>query len=69
MRAVDGITVGVGRGSLFGLLGVNGAGKSSTFAMMTGLCCIHHVFTNALRVQLLSSNQIVSDVELQATYP
>ena len=34
--AVDHLTFGVKRGECFGLLGVNGAGKTSTFKMLTG---------------------------------
>ena len=34
--AVDQLTFGVKRGECFGLLGVNGAGKTSTFKMLTG---------------------------------
>jgi ABC-2 type transport system ATP-binding protein len=35
--AVKGITFGVNRGEVFGLLGANGAGKSTTFRMLCGL--------------------------------
>ncbi|MFH1279189.1 MAG: ABC transporter ATP-binding protein [Candidatus Eisenbacteria bacterium] len=35
--AVDGVTFSVGRGEIFGLLGANGAGKSTTIRMLTGL--------------------------------
>ena len=35
--AVKGITFQVGRGEVFGLLGANGAGKSTTFRMLCGL--------------------------------
>ena len=34
--AVKGVSFGVKRGEIFALLGVNGAGKSSTFKCMTG---------------------------------
>ncbi|XP_074139691.1 LOW QUALITY PROTEIN: ATP-binding cassette sub-family A member 13 [Sminthopsis crassicaudata] len=34
--AVNDITLGIPRGECFGLLGVNGAGKSTTFKMLTG---------------------------------
>merc|ERR1719158_2472011 len=34
--AVDSLSVGVGRGECFGLLGINGAGKTSTMSMLTG---------------------------------
>jgi len=34
--AVDGVCLGVPAGECFGLLGVNGAGKTSTFQMLTG---------------------------------
>ena len=36
-RAVDGISFKVNRGEIFGLLGANGAGKSTTFRMLCGL--------------------------------
>lgn len=36
VEAVCGLSLGVGRGECFGLLGVNGAGKTSTFKMLTG---------------------------------
>jgi ABC-2 type transport system ATP-binding protein len=35
--AVKGVTFQVGRGEIFGLLGANGAGKSTTFRMLCGL--------------------------------
>ncbi|XP_052743810.1 phospholipid-transporting ATPase ABCA1 [Bicyclus anynana] len=38
-NAVRGIDFSVKRGEVFGLLGVNGAGKSSTFKMLTGVEC------------------------------
>ena len=34
--AVKGITLGIPKGECFGLLGINGAGKSSTLAMLSG---------------------------------
>ena len=36
LRAVDGLSVGIMPGECFGLLGINGAGKTSTFKMLTG---------------------------------
>lgn len=36
-RAVDGLSLAVPRDSVFGVLGANGAGKTSTIAMLTGL--------------------------------
>jgi ABC-2 type transport system ATP-binding protein len=36
-RAVDGVTFDVGRGEIFGFLGANGAGKSTTIRMLCGL--------------------------------
>lgn len=36
-RAVDGVSLRVGRGKFFGFLGPNGAGKSTTIKMLTGL--------------------------------
>ena len=37
LTAVDHLTFGVPKGSLFGFLGANGAGKSTTLKMLTGL--------------------------------
>jgi ABC-type multidrug transport system ATPase subunit len=34
--AVDNLSFGVMKGEVFGLLGVNGAGKSTTFKMLAG---------------------------------
>lgn len=34
--AVDNLSFGVKKGEVFGLLGVNGAGKSTTFRMLAG---------------------------------
>ena len=34
--AVDGLCLGVRRGECFGLLGLSGAGKTSTFKLLTG---------------------------------
>ncbi len=34
--AVDNMSFGVKKGEVFGLLGVNGAGKSTTFKMLSG---------------------------------
>merc|ERR1719415_198505 len=34
--AVDGLSFGVKHGECFGLLGVNGAGKTTSFRMLTG---------------------------------
>ena len=36
-RAVDGVSFDVGRGEVFGFLGANGAGKSTTIRMLCGL--------------------------------
>lgn len=35
-RAVDHLSIGIPPGECFGLLGINGAGKTSTFMMLTG---------------------------------
>ena len=37
VRAVDDITLAIGRGELIGFLGPNGAGKTTTLKMMAGL--------------------------------
>jgi len=36
-KAVDGVTLSVGAGEIFGFLGANGAGKSTTIRMLCGL--------------------------------
>jgi len=35
--AVDGLDLEVGEGEIFGFLGLNGAGKSTTILMLTGM--------------------------------
>lgn len=35
-QALKGISFGLSSGTVFGLLGTNGAGKSTTFKIMTG---------------------------------
>ncbi|CAI5650790.1 unnamed protein product [Oreochromis niloticus] len=40
--AVDGLCLGIPRSECFGLLGVNGAGKTSTFRMLTGDTPVTH---------------------------
>lgn len=37
LRAVDGLSLSVPRGSIYGFLGRNGAGKTSTLKMLLGL--------------------------------
>jgi len=37
VMAVDGLSLGIGRGEVFGLLGPNGSGKSTTIKMLLGL--------------------------------
>ncbi len=37
LRALRGLWLGVGEGECFGLLGVNGAGKTTAFRLLTGL--------------------------------
>ncbi|XP_072142375.1 uncharacterized protein [Dermacentor andersoni] len=52
LEAVKGINLALRRGECFGLLGVNGAGKSTTFQMLAGL------------VDLSSGDAYMSDVRL-----
>src|SRR3954468_6234483 len=47
-RAVDGVSFSIARGSITGLLGGNGAGKTSTIAMIMGL-----VLPTAGRIRVL----------------
>ncbi|XP_037401356.1 phospholipid-transporting ATPase ABCA1 isoform X2 [Pygocentrus nattereri] len=60
--AVNQLCLGIPRGECFGLLGVNGAGKTSTFLMLTGdtrvtygeaFLCSHSVLTEMDRVHQL----------------
>src|SRR5688500_3547420 len=37
VRAVDGLSMAVGRGEIVGFIGPNGAGKSTTVKMLTGI--------------------------------
>ncbi|MEW6510193.1 MAG: ABC transporter ATP-binding protein [Bacteroidota bacterium] len=37
LTAVDGLTLTIGRGEMFGIVGPDGAGKTTTFRMLTGL--------------------------------
>lgn len=36
LRALQGLWLGIGEGETFGLLGVNGAGKTTAFRLLTG---------------------------------
>ncbi|XP_075535067.1 ATP-binding cassette sub-family A member 2-like [Dermacentor variabilis] len=54
-QAVKGISLALRRGECFGLLGVNGAGKSTTFQMLAGL------------LELSSGEAYMSDVKLSAS--
>ena len=40
--AVNGVSLTIGKGECFGLLGVNGAGKTTIFKMLTGDITITH---------------------------
>ena len=42
-KVVDGVSLGVGRGTIFALLGPNGAGKTTTFNMIRESFFIYHV--------------------------
>ncbi|XP_072460287.1 phospholipid-transporting ATPase ABCA1 isoform X2 [Notamacropus eugenii] len=55
--AVDRICVGIPPGECFGLLGVNGAGKSSTFKMLTGDTTV------TKGDAFLNKNSILSDIQ------
>lgn len=37
VKAVDGVSFGIGRGEIFGILGPNGSGKTTTIRMLCGL--------------------------------
>ena len=39
--AVDGVSLEVAHGEVYGLLGTNGAGKTSTLEILEGLSLIH----------------------------
>ncbi|XP_069558445.1 phospholipid-transporting ATPase ABCA1 isoform X1 [Brachyistius frenatus] len=55
--AVDRLCLGIPRGECFGLLGVNGAGKTSTFRMLTGDTPITH------GKAFLSNHSVLTDME------
>jgi ATP-binding cassette subfamily A (ABC1) protein 3 len=59
--AVDRISLGVKKGECFGLLGANGAGKTSTFKMLTGeLSCTSgeaYVYGHCIRTHLTQAHR------------
>ncbi|KAI1891829.1 hypothetical protein AGOR_G00147770 [Albula goreensis] len=55
--AVDRLCLGIPRGECFGLLGVNGAGKTSTFRMLTGDTTVTH------GEAFLSGYSVLTDME------
>ncbi|XP_035705489.1 ATP-binding cassette sub-family A member 3 isoform X2 [Folsomia candida] len=61
--AVDHINLGVQRGECFGLLGVNGAGKTSTFKMLTGDLSISegeaYICSKSVRRELKQVHEVV----------
>lgn len=61
IRAVDGISFEVKRGEIFGLLGSNGAGKTSTIKMLTTL-----LTPTAGKMKVLGFNPVSEEGELRA---
>ncbi|XP_016402931.1 ATP-binding cassette sub-family A member 7-like, partial [Sinocyclocheilus rhinocerous] len=55
--AVNRLCLGIPRGECFGLLGVNGAGKTSTFRMLTGDTCITY------GEAFLSNHSVLTEME------
>ena len=60
VKAVQGVSVGIARGECFGLLGVNGAGKTSVFKMLTGItqCCCHPHCSEACRILIYNPTTV-----------
>ncbi|MEJ2702490.1 MAG: ATP-binding cassette domain-containing protein [Sedimentisphaerales bacterium] len=63
--AVNGITFDVGQGEVFGLLGANGAGKSTTFRMLCGLLPIS---SGTVRVAGVDLRQAPAKARLRIGY-
>ena len=65
--AVKGISFGMKSSECFGLLGMNGAGKTSTFKMITGDTFITHgdVFINQTRIKN-DIKKVIYNLEFQA---
>ena len=64
-KAVKNLSVGMARGQCFGLLGINGAGKTSTFRMITGEFApssgdTHVLFSSAGKRKYLSVHEDLS---------
>ncbi|WP_232685732.1 ABC transporter ATP-binding protein [Halobacterium zhouii] len=58
VRAVDGLSLGVDRGELYGFLGPNGAGKTTTIEILTG-----QTRPDAGRVRVLDTDPVADAVE------
>lgn len=59
LRAVDGVTLQVGRGEIFGLLGPNAAGKSTTIRMLAGILAIDAGSARIMGLDLISCREQV----------
>ena len=70
LKAVDGISFGVGRGEVFGILGPNGAGKTTTLECIEGLVEPTNGKTSVLGIDTQREPQKVKErigVQLQAS--
>ena len=70
LKAVDGISFGVGRGEVFGILGPNGAGKTTTLECIEGLVEPTSGKTSVLGIDTQREPQKVKErigVQLQAS--
>ncbi|KAJ8371667.1 hypothetical protein AAFF_G00303430 [Aldrovandia affinis] len=61
--AVDRLCVGIPRGECFGLLGVNGAGKTSTFKMLMGDCVVTSGEAHLAGKSMLAKNKQLLRIE------
>ena len=63
VKAVDQLWMGIPPGECFGLLGVNGAGKSTVFRMLTGahsICAQSEVVPNCVLTFMLTMTSILT---------
>lgn len=58
--AVDHLCLGIPARETFGLLGINGAGKTSTFKMLTGTL-LHYIYVFNLHVSVKTQIYFVGD--------
>ena len=72
--AVDRLSFGIPRGECFGLLGINGAGKTSTFQMLTGDEMITsgsaYLDGHSIKTDIQNVNKLIyiTDIEIEIVF-